>query len=207
MKKVGFLILMVLTIEGLHSQKLVRKAVVNPNISFFEIDTQNCYRVDIATSDTRELIVEAAMDGEYGKDLIVRVQEEGATARISAGFPPNFILPNDKLSAHKLISIDLRISLPAHNKVRVNGYSSDVSIRGSYTDLVVVLNDGRCTLERVGKKVSVHTLSGDIILKNATGSISARSTYGKVHRDPIPEGDALFTLDTVTGNIVLNSTN
>lgn len=205
MKKVGILIFLFLCAQVVHTQKLVRKTIASTHISFFEIDTQNCYRVDIGTSDSGELVVEAESDGEYGRDFVVRVQEGGSTARISAGFSPDYVVPGDKLSTHKLISIALRINLPVNSNVLVNGYGSDVGIRGSYIDLAVVLNDGRCTLQKPGKKVSVHTLSGDIIVKGATGLINAKSTYGKVYQGNIPKGDAVLNLDTVKGDIVLNS--
>ncbi len=203
MKQTCLLFLVLLASQGVHSQKVIRKAVINPGISFFEIDTENCYRVEITTSDTQELRVQAVLDGEYGKDLLVRVEEEGSTARVSAGFQPNFVAPNDKLSAHKLVSISLVISLPAQHRVLVSGTGSDVSISGSYSDLQVILNDGRCLLNAVGEKITVHTRSGDIILRHARGSVTARSKYGKVFREPFPEGGSFYTLETVTGDIEL----
>lgn len=150
--------------------------------------------------------MEAALDGEYGKDLIVRIEEIGSTARISAGFQPSFVAPNDKLSAHKLVSISLSIIMPAQHRVLVNGTSSDVTISGTYSDLQVILDDGRCLLDTVDGKVAVHTQSGDITLAHARGTVIPRSKYGRVCVDSIPKGDSVYSLDSVTGDIELRKT-
>ncbi len=203
MKEFRLFLIILFALQGVYSQKVIRKDFINPGISYFEFDTENCYRVAITTSDGEELIVAAARDGEYGKDLIVQVEQEGSTARVSAGFQPNFVAPNDKLSAHKLLSISLTISLPARRRVLVTGNSSEVNITGSYSDLEVILNDGPCLLDVVGDKVAVRTRSGDIVLTHARGTVTARSKYGKVRRDTIPEGDSVYILDSVTGDIEL----
>src|SRR5690606_28318764 len=107
----------------LQAQKKVIKTIDNTSVSFIQIDGKNCFSLALETVDAPKITVEAAIDGEYLQDVLVNVKQEGATLLVSSGFQPNFVFPNDKLSAHKVISISLKISIPKNLKVTVYGTS------------------------------------------------------------------------------------
>jgi hypothetical protein len=161
----------------------------------------------LETSTGDELVVEAIIEGEYTEELLIRIREEGSTVMISAGFHPDFVNPNDKLSAHKVVSIALSIHIPELKEVQVFGTNCNVNVRGLFSALGVVLDDGRCTLNQVQQKVEVSTQSGDIILYCSKGLIKAESRYGKITGEAIPKGDNTFELQSNTGDIDLYKTN
>lgn len=185
---------------------MVRKAIVDPKTSFIQIDANNCFEVILSTSNSSDLIVNAAMDGEYNPNLLVSVKQEGSTLFVSAGFQPNFIVPNDKLSAHKVVSIALNVMVPNYINAKIYGTSCNVDVSGRYQKLDVILSDGRCTLNNVGENSTVKTQSGDIFISSDKATISAASTYGKIIEEAIPLGNDNFRLETVTGNIHLKKT-
>ena len=195
-----------IALYSLQAQKLVKKSIVHSEISFFQIDANNCFKVDLQTSVSDELVVEAFIDGEYRKDLLIKISEEGSTLKVSAGFQPNFVNPNDKLSAHKVISIALKISLPELKRVQLFGSSSNISINGLYSDLNISLNDGRCILNEVSQNVFVQTQSGDITVNSLGATIEAKTRYGKIYRQEIPRGDSKFILNSTSGDIRINRT-
>lgn len=203
-KSTLFLLLLCCGLNFLHAQKLIRKTLVHPEITFFQIDSNHCFIVDLQTVISEELVVEATIDGEYRKDLLVKITEEGKTIKVSAGFQPNFVNPNDKLSAHKVISIALKISLPEYRKVQLFGGSSQVEVKGRYTDLDISLNDGRCILNSVSENVRVKTQSGNITVNSQAATIRATSKYGKIHREEVPAGDFHFDLSSTSGDIRVN---
>ncbi|WP_420320681.1 hypothetical protein [Flagellimonas sp.] len=190
---------------NLQAQKLVKKTLSNAT-EYIQIDAEFCYQVNLLTSKTDEVVVEASIEGEYAKDLVVTIEEEGATMMISTRFQPNFINPNDKLSAHKVISIALDVNLPEYKDVFLYGTNTNLSATGRYKKLKVKLSDGRCTLVDVGEEVEVTTQKGDIIVIAPSGNIRAQSTYGKVFEEDIPHGDNQFTLNTIEGEIHLKKT-
>lgn len=200
------LVFLLFSFGFLKAQKMVKKTIIDPKTSFIQIDAENCFEVILNTSNSTDLIVDAAMDGEYNPNLLVNVKQEGATIFISAGFQPNFIVPNDKLSAHKVVSIALHIKLPNFINAKVFGTSCNVMASGRYHSLDVVLSDGRCELNNVGENSKVRTQSGDIFVTSNKASINATSTYGKIIEEPIPEGNDNFELHTVTGDIHLKKT-
>lgn len=187
-------------------QKLVKKAFIGPRTESIQIDSRYCYQIDLYTAKTKQVQVEASIEGEYAKDLLISIEEEGTTVRISAGFHPNFISPNDKLSAHKVVSIALHITVPQYKNVSIFGTNSNVEIEGTYQNLDVKLSDGRCVLNNVSETVEVTTQKGDIWLNAENGSVLAQSTYGQVDNNQIPEGQNQYILKTVEGNIHLRKT-
>lgn len=184
-------------------QKVIKKSIVNSTISFVQIDASNCFEITIETADTSEMVIEAFIDGEYKKDLELVVKEDGSTLTVRSGFNPNFVNPNDKLSAHKVISIALKIKLPEYKNVLVFGTSCNVEIVGNYKNLKVTLDDGRCDLTQVSQTCEIITQSGDISVSSSKAKIIANSAYGNVQENQIPQGDAHFMLRSTTGNIYL----
>lgn len=175
-------------------------------VSLIQIDSENCFKVELTTLAEKRIIVESDMDGEYMQNLLLNVLREGNTVWIGAGFQPNFRDPNDKLSAHKVISISLKISIPQYLDVSVRGTNSNISATGDYDNFNISLTDGVCTLEEVGGDITVSSQSGNIVLSTSEAEIQASSKYGKVDREFIPYGDNQFTLNSITGNISIRKT-
>ena len=186
------------------SQIQLEKTILDPSITLVQIDVTNCFEVVLETADVPEIQVAAQIEGEYSKDLELTVYEEGSTLMIGTGFRSNFINPNDKLSAHKVVSIALHIILPNGKNVAIFGTNSSVFASGDYSDLNIVLSDGLCELQKVSTVVQVKTQSGDILLSTKSGEVKAHSKYGNVISDRIPKGDNQFILSTVTGNIEIS---
>lgn len=191
---------------SVHGQKLIRKAFIDPRTETIQIDGQYCYRIDLKTVLSPEVQVSASMEGEYAKDLLVSIKESGTTAMINADFQPLFVDPNDKLSAHKVVSIVLEISVPEFKNVEVFGTGTNVYATGKYEHLNITLSDGRCNLDNVSESVEVTTQKGDIVLVAPSGNIDAESAYGKVEKEIIPFGHNHFILKTIEGDIFLTKT-
>lgn len=201
-----FLVLGFFSLLHVHGQKLVKKALINEGITSVQIDSQYCYRVNLSTAKTNEIHVAASMEGEYSNELLISIEEKGTTVFISSGFQPNYSNPNDKLSAHKVISIKMDVIVPEQRSVALYGTSSNVLVEGIYKNLKVQLNDGRCTLQNVKGKVEVLTQKGDILASTTSGNIIAESQYGTIASEEIPQGPTEYILNTITGNIHLKKT-
>ena len=197
-------LLFLLTAHLLPAQKTVQKSIISPDIEAISLDVTNNFEVSINTASGNEMLLEASIDGEYSKDLLVNVSQSGNTLIISTGFQPNFQNPNDKLSAHKVISIALEVWLPEHKKVIVYGTGCNVFAKGSYTMLNIVLSDGSCILTNIQGSVDVSTQSGGISVMAASAKIKAASKYGNVEPNKIPLGNTFYDISSVTGDIHLD---
>ena len=185
------------------AQKQLERKINASAISLLQIDATNIFEVKLQTSTTDEVVITAQLEGEYTKDLTLEVFENGGTLAVNAGFRETFITPNDKLSAHKVVSIALHVLLPRWKKVQVYGTNTRVVAEGEYTDLNIVLADGSCELIEVSQNVTVRTQSGTIIVKAKEGRIVASSKYGNLENFNLPTGTNHYDLSTVTGDIEL----
>lgn len=195
-----------LSVNFLSAQKMIKKSLVDASIDVINIDVSNCFKMKVETNEGEEMILEATIDGEYRKDLLLNIKKEASTLRVNSGFTPNFKMPNDKLSAHKVISIALKISVPRYKNVSVYGTSCNVEATGNYRNLKITLNDGTCSLDHVSESVSVLTQSGNIHLNTASAEITAESKYGQVLSEIIPKGNNRYSIATITGDIVIKKT-
>ncbi len=185
------------------AQKELKRTIKASSITLLQIDAANCFEVMLETGNTDEIVIEARLEGEYTKDLEIAVNQDGGTLGVEAGFSANFVNPNDKLSAHKVVSIALHVFLPKWKNVQVYGTNTRVIATGSFSDLSIILADGNCELNQVSQNVTVKTQSGNIVLKAKTGSVAASSKYGLVSPVVLTPGINHYNLSTVTGNIEL----
>lgn len=198
-------LLLLISVNLLGAQKIVKKTIISHDVTSIQIDAKNCFEIRTATSESNEIRIEAIIDGEYRNDLILKLREKGTSILVSAGFAPNFKGFNDKLSAHKVISIALQITAPQLRNVQVDGTNCNVIAKGIYEQLNITLNDGSCTLKDVSASVTATTQSGDINVHSKGAEISATSKFGTVKRNDIKPGKNHFVLRTTTGNIHLSS--
>ncbi|SNR57335.1 hypothetical protein SAMN04488009_2535 [Maribacter sedimenticola] len=201
-----FLFLLVLCPLGLFAQKHVQRILLTEDIDLIQVNTANCFEVQVNTVDEQVVNAEANIEGEYVDNLNLQVVSRGSTIFIDAGFSPNFSNPNDKLSAHKVVSIVLNISLPKNRNVEVYGTSSRVVVNGAYKKLNIILSDGVCEVNNAVGVIKVKTQSGAIKVLSNAANISATTKYGEVSPNIIPNGFSTYDLQTVTGNIELIKT-
>ncbi|MDF4220455.1 hypothetical protein PXC01_02580 [Maribacter sp. M208] len=204
--KGSLLYFMLLLSFGLCAQKKVYKNVLADNIGLIQVDATNCFIVEIHTGNSNRVSIEAEMEGEYSKDLELEVSTNGNTLIVDTVFAPNFKNPNDKLSAHKVISIALRLTLPSYKNLEIFGTNTRVVLDGTYKDLQVSLADGNCMLNNIIANAEIKTQSGNIKVYSTGATIDAISKYGVVSSNKIPKGNSSLKLQTVTGNIDLFKT-
>jgi hypothetical protein len=206
-KKGYFLVFIILiSIQALKAQKRVQKTIFDTKDTAIEINANDCFLVTIKTAKNNTILVEAKMEGEYGEELLLNLYEEGKTLLINTAFNPMFSLPNDKLGAHKALSISLQITIPENMKVQLYGTYCNVDATGIYQKISIALNDGNCVLKDIKDKATVHTQSGAIALYTKSGTVSAISKYGKVISDDILAGNQQYQLNSITGNIHIYKT-
>lgn len=200
-----FLLFCLLGSTGVSGQKQLTKTLLNPELNAISIDGTLAYRLELQTGSSEEVSVEARMEGEYSPDLMVLFRESGRTLFIETRFNPNFKMPNDKLGAHKVISVRLKVTVPEYQNVFLNAATCQVSTTGVFKNLDIVFNDGGCDLSHSAENTEVLTGSAPITAHLKSGIVEARSRYGKVRLDRLPSGDHHLKLSSTRGDISVNS--
>ncbi|MEN1784449.1 MAG: hypothetical protein AAGF77_04840 [Bacteroidota bacterium] len=189
------------------AQRIIKKQLLQPGTEFIHIHGKHCYQIELNTHQEDQVLVAASMEGEYAKDLVVNLDTSAKTLNISISFLPSFSLPNDKLSAHKVISIALHITIPEFLSTAVYGTNTHVFAKGDYNHLSIQLADGHCTLDQISGIVAAKTQLGQIAVTGAKGSVTLKSDYGKTYKGAIPKGNDTYVLHAVEGDIMVNQKN
>lgn len=186
------------------AQRHLEKTYLDPSVNAVIISGEQCFQVFVDTAPTQEVVVEADMEGEYQNDVFIQMETLGNTLRIGTDFAPNFEQPNDKLSAHKVLSVKLKIRLPESLKVSLVAGDCQVTAHGSYRELEVKIAGGGCTLYNQSNLTEVNTISGFITAYIPAGQVSAHSGFGEVHMGLVPKGFNRYNLNTTRGTIRVN---
>lgn len=188
----------------LSAQYISKKTIWNTNLHFVEIATDNVYRLDVKTHQSPFIEVNAYMEGEYQNRFLISFEEQANTLVVRAQQQKMFVMPNDKLSAHKVLSIALEVVLPQNLQLLVQGSSTDVRVKGQYEMLRIRLGDGNCSLRSVEGIISVKSFEGDIVLREKDPVADVQVEYGKVMGRYTASKSASIQLYAVKGNIFIN---
>lgn len=173
-------------------------------ISTIEIDASQAYRLVVKATKAPAIHIKAVMEGEYKNDLLINTRKSGGHFKISTSFQPLFKDPNDKLSAHKVISVLLVVELPEHSNLIVSGGNINVTINGNYKTIKANTISGNFTVTDVIGNGEIRNFRGNIFVNNYPGKILPQSRYGKIFGRNTVKRKAVLTLKTVNGNIYIN---
>ena len=202
----GYLLLVLILLGGAGmpgalAQKRVIKTLLEPEIRDIAIDVRQCFAISLETARTDRVTVEASMEGEYQSEVVVQTENAGSTLMIRTGFTPGFDYPNDKLGAHKVLSVRLRVVLPEGQRVRLSAGRCQVEASGRYELLDVHIESGGCRMDHRATTTRVLTVSAPITARIDEGEVSAESRHGRVRMDTIPDGIPSYDLKSHLGDI------
>ena len=201
MKGSHSLLFLVLALQTVWSQKTLSKVLEDPSLTQIHVLAEQVNTLRLKPSPSKELLVTARLNGEYSPHQMIVFSRKGNTLFIGPDLSATFELPNDKLSAHKIWSIDLAVEIPAYLEVYIEGGNTQINAEGIFEKLQIALKDGLCVLEEVGNKVQVNTLRAPIVLRQTKGVIDAKTIYGHLDFLAIPSGDSKIVLRSLYGDI------
>ena len=201
LKGVYSVILLVFALHLSWSQKTLSKVLEDPSLTQIHVLAQEVNTLHLKPSSSKELLVSARLNGEYSPHQMIVFTRKGNTLFIGPDLSATFELPNDKLSAHKIWSVDLAIEIPAYLEVYIDGGNTQINAEGIFEKLQIQLNDGLCVLKEVGNQVRVNTIRAPIILKQKKAIVNAETTYGTLILPSIPKGLSEIVLLSIHGDI------
>ncbi|WP_224488483.1 DUF4097 family beta strand repeat-containing protein [Robertkochia flava] len=189
----------------LHAQKRLERVYDVEFLTKIQIDAEKIYQVELESVEVgHQVWVETFIEGEYQAELTVSSRQEGSTLFLEGVFIPSFENPNDKLSAHKVLSVSLKVKVPRQLMVELFGSSTRVVAKGNYNDLDISTRKGPVFLENVEGLVKVKTANAEIRATRLSGYVQAATSYGKVYRGKVRSGNSSISLESVNGDIYIN---
>ncbi|MEZ4859473.1 MAG: hypothetical protein R2781_11755 [Flavobacteriaceae bacterium] len=190
-----------------HSQKVIEKSWDTSVFDKLEIVSDEVFKIKIETKPTSVIKLTTKIEGENFENVTLEASEKVKTLTLKPTYSPYFEAKNNKLAAHKLISIEMTLTLPESMEVFINATIASLEMHGKILNLDVNLRDGHCVLYNFIGNASLNTKQGDITVfakENVSGIASSKN--GMVLNQLLNEGLYLLKAQSVNGNISLLKT-
>jgi len=161
LKKLTF-ILCFLFFGNVFAQKIIEREFNASEITSIEINSDVIYHIKITSRNTEQIKIKTQVEGENYENVVLGIIEENNTLHIKTSFTPFFEAKNDKLAAHKVISIEMELIVPESMTIKIIAEIASVETFGEYESISVLLENGNCLLDN---------FMGDALLKTKLGFI------------------------------------
>jgi hypothetical protein len=181
LKEILLSLLLVFGISEAISQNLVEKQLDAARFERLIITSDLINTLTITSEATNQIRIVSKVVGENYENVIVTTSEENKTLKIGASYSPFFIAENDKLAAHKVMSVDIELIIPNFLYVEVNTSIASIIVTGNYSNFHAYLENEDCQLDNFLGNASIKTKQGNIRV-HAKANVSGRafSTNGSI---------------------------
>ncbi|WP_034887365.1 hypothetical protein [Gillisia sp. Hel_I_29] len=201
MKLIISILFFVLTSGSLFSQKNSTRIFDAKDLQQLHINTDEIFKIHISTSSTDKVSVTTHATGEYYNDIALSIKMEGTKMMITSVFNEDLQGGFDKLSAHKVFSLEMSIEIPENIQVHIRSNIASVIGSGSFKSLELELQSGYCKLDPFQGNAVINTYKGSIYLATNNANIDAETRNGMLEI-PMPLlGYHQIKLSSIDGDI------
>lgn len=189
------------------AQKTIQKEFSSAGIKTLFIADDAIYKITIQSSEESIIKVSTHISGEHAENIIIEEKIIDGTLSLKTGFVPFFSLENDKLAAHKVMAVEVKLIVPTEVSVEIKSKLASVYANGSYKNLAVSLENANCDLRNFSGNAHLKTVNGNITVF-ASNIVSGRaiSKYGIVENELSSGRKFLIEAETINGIISLLQT-
>lgn len=202
--KLNLTLLVVILISGhLFAQKQIMKQFDGSQLSTVSISGNTIFKISITTKKEKDIKLILQVDGENNEQVVLQTHIRRDTLFVESTYQPLFIKPDDKLSAHKKISIELTIFVPEHFNISITSDIASVNATGNYNYFMTELLNGHFTATGFFTDLLVNTIHGNISLETDAAQLKLQSKNGTITQDKIDHGRSQISLHSINGNIMV----
>ncbi len=205
MKKLFSLFIFLLLSALLQSQSTFNKSIGATDLTEVLMVLDNTFQIEITNTSENKIIISAISEGEYQNNILINAKRKDDTLTIFDDIQPFSENYNDKLSAHKVIVLKVKIQLPQYLKVTLTSRIASLKLDAKMKSLFVELNSGDCLLHNFIGNATINTLDGDIIVYTKNATINSVTKSGILSVEKIL-GQHQIELKSITGNISVYKT-
>lgn len=187
-------------------QKGMQRIMDASKISAIDIAGNTMFKIIISTKPVQTIALDLQVQGENNEQIVLQTRQENDTLFIGSAYQPLFLKPDDKLAAHKKISIELTLQIPENLTVNITSDIASVTATGQYKYMTAELLNGHFLAQQFKGSLQVDTLHGNIMLQTNAGNLEMHTKKGFIESDDIPFGIHEIMLNSVNGNITVTKT-
>ena len=190
------------------AQKDLSRTYLSEGIENILIDGNGVHSLSVIASEVEEISVQVHLEGETSEEIVIKEHLEGNQLELGFGSWPLAKTYNDKLSAHKIVSVVVTIVIPQQLFVSITSNTAAIFAEGTFQSLYVAIEDGNCVLKNFNGDANLTTNSGVILVsvQNKTTVAAASSIYGSIRNELEEKGVFTIYAESVHGDISLLQT-
>ncbi len=205
--RVFVLLLLIFSFEAI-SQKKLQKEFDASSFTSVVVNGHEASLVSVIAEKRETIKINLTIEGEYYESVLLEVLQQNKTLLVAPAFTPFFERHNDKLAAHKVLSVSLEIRVPIDLFVSITSKNSFVEVMGAFGFLYVETDSGAVRLENFIGDGDIKTRSGNIFVKTSKIDVSGVAISQKgIVKNELPEGNRFVIYATsLLGDIQLLET-
>ena len=198
-----FLLLFLVLPCVVFSQKRQENTYDATGIKALHIHSDAIFKISVLSKDVQNISIHTLIDGETYKSALLHTKVVNNRLEITTGRTPDFTPFNDKLSAHKVLSIELEIRIPENMDIDIRSTLAEVHLGGQYGKLQIDLGRGGLIVEEGirFRESEINTISGNVTLTLAQANVIAVSRNGIAKVDSIFNDGPLCVIQSIYGDI------
>lgn len=190
----------------MHAQKETYEVIDAEKLKVLNIETDEVFRIRITAAPVEKINIKTRSEGEYYDNILIETSVKGERLNISTKYPERLTGGFDKLSAHKVFSLEIELEIPEGLEVVVSSNIASLIATGNYESVYAGLKQGYCNLLDFSGKANINTYGGDILVETKTGIIEANSRHGVVTVPDFLPGRNPIKLTSIDGDITVRKT-
>ncbi|MEL0643673.1 DUF4097 family beta strand repeat-containing protein [Olleya sp. Ti.3.14] len=200
------ILLVLIAITSVCAQKSTEKIWNADVINTIVIDGENVFNITVSNSPSNTILLKVKIEGEHANQLVMVDSIVNKQLYISSSFQPLFIKDNDKLSAHKVMSVEYQLLVPKNIKLEIKSNIGSVDLVGTYPSVFIELNQGNCNLKQFLGNASINTVNGDINIETDHAKVEAFTKTGQITLTQFKFLKFNLNCHTINGDIKITKT-
>lgn len=144
------------------AQKVVQKQWDTTGIQRVQVLSDSIFKIEVKSVPGDQILVEAAIEGELYENLVLDGLNKEGILSLKVGLTPFFEAANDKLAAHKVVSVSLKIQMPEALTLVVSSRLADLLTEGPFRHVQAALYNGRLSMVNFKGTATLSTHHGPI---------------------------------------------
>ena len=187
-------------------QKHIERIVPWDQLKWIRIDADSVFKVHVKSVQTDYITLNIDSEGEHSEQVALKYAINQGSLDVSVGLNPVFARVDDKLNAHKALSIELFVLMPNSKQIQITSDIATVSLIGIYRNALVELINGSCFLDQYSGNATVNTIKGDIeVSVKEDSEVKAQSKHGTLNIQSSSKANHFLSLNSINGDITVRN--
>jgi len=204
--KLLFALFFMLNFLLLNAQKETIQTFEASSIKEVIVHVDEVFNVEIETANTSVITLSTFSEGEYYNDIVIQTKQDLHSFQLNSQYQKILTSGFDKLSAHKVYAVKLKLVIPKNLKVVVTSNIASLKATGSFKSLEAELKAGACQLLHFSGKALINTFQGNIYAETISANVKASTNHGNLQIGENLKNGQLMEIKSIYGNIEVKKT-